>query len=473
MNKEAIPEERFLQKNIFIWGLVAYLSLLAMAVWFYKERAVFLDMAFHIVNITQKKTFFIMSERFGAFFTQAFVLVSSWLHLPLKLLMVAYSASFIILYGGVFLYNVYQKAYKPALLMLFFSILMVNDTFYWAQSELPQAMAWMILLLGLWYRKPDPASSSWIKAGLSFFILWMVLMSHPVMFLVLVFVFLYFIYVEKESYNSVVMKTGLFFTVLFYVTRTYIIGIRGYDTSGVEKTKNIARFFPHYLDLPTNWMFLKHIPGDYAFLFIALGLNIFFLVKKKTWLGLGLMLGFFAGYLFLTNVSYFENVEQFYIENLYLPLTIFVAIPFLWKVMPSINPGYFSIALVLLVCIRIGDIYQTHRLYTDRLNWWTIQIDKARSLPGCKFYIDPAEAPKELLLMNWGSAWESLVLSSIKYPERPMTMIIADDMERVRENAWLKDQFIGAFKIQPLAGLDQYYFPIRDTAGYVQYHISQ
>ena len=53
--------------------------------------------------------------------------------------------------------------------------------------------------------------------------------------------------------------------------------------------------------------------------------------------------------------------NQFYLENLYLPLTIFVAFPLVYDLMPKLKMSYASYALILVVTIRLADIYYTHR----------------------------------------------------------------------------------------------------------------
>jgi hypothetical protein len=72
----------------------------------------------------------------------------------------------------------------------------------------------------------------------------------------------------------------------------------------------------------------------------------------------------------MVNVPFHNGDNQFYLENLYLPLAVFVAVPLIFDVLPGLTSerGLF-VALVLLTILQLSHIYRSHRPWTDRLHW--------------------------------------------------------------------------------------------------------
>src|SRR6185436_11625598 len=104
-------------------------------------------MIFRIINLGELQP---QEYRFGSFITQIFPLLGSKLHLPLSWIVVLYSASFNLFYLAVAAILVLKiKEYALAILMSFYYVLFVSDSYFWISNEVHQGIAWMFLFFGV------------------------------------------------------------------------------------------------------------------------------------------------------------------------------------------------------------------------------------------------------------------------------------------------------------------------------------
>lgn len=137
-------------KRLYYIGFAGYLVLFIFSVIFFKERTVFGDIAYHLFPILKDNTFLIPNFRFGAFLTQLYPLLTSRAGRPLSSVMMAYSVGFIFYHFIYYLIcGLICKRYDFGIIILLFNLLFLSHTFYWIQSELPQAINLFILLLAV------------------------------------------------------------------------------------------------------------------------------------------------------------------------------------------------------------------------------------------------------------------------------------------------------------------------------------
>jgi hypothetical protein len=457
-------------KKILYIGVVTYTILIILSIFFHKERTIFTDIAFHLFAILKDKTWAIQNYRFVAAVTQAFPLVGSKLHLPLSWLAVLYSVAFPLVYASVFFaLCLWVKNARIALAFLLMNTLMVTHTFYWVQSELPQGLAVAFLFFGIF----DNILSSEKAHYPSFFIplasiaLFVVVFAHPLMIFVLTFwgAFLVLEYPNRRKMIGEVFAVALGFLVikmLFFRT--------AYDSQATDLLKNAWHIFPNVFNTQANRNFLHYIWHDYYFLIIALGAVIWYYITPKKYLHLGLVCSFFLGYLFIVNSSMSKGAEQFYIENQYLILSVFVILPLVYHVLPHLkkpNMTYFIVSFVAFVAfIRI---FATHNTYTNRLEWERNLLVTTANLPQKKLIITKAKQPdNNLLLMNWGTAYEFWLLSTIEQGESRSLIL----EEAPNEFDWTMNAtnvFITKWNADEYNKLNPRYFKFKDMGVYVKY----
>lgn len=231
--------------------------------------------------------------------------------------------------------------------------------------------------------------------------------------------------------------------------------------------KNIVYLFPHYFSTASTKNFLKYIFTDYYLLIIILGFTVVQLILQKKHLKLALTLSFFFGYLFLINTSYpNSNVQQFYIENLYLPLSIFVAIPFVFDILPLFSRQKVLWGLVLVFSIRLIGIYTAHQAYTQRVEYLSNYIEQLRLSEHKKQIVNENLLAKDTLLMTWATPYEVWLLSTAKY-KNSLSFI---SVKNTKDYLWTlphNKTFISRWGNFDYKDFNSPYFIFEDTTNYV------
>lgn len=227
--------------TLFI-GVFTFSILLVLSILFYLERTVFLDISYHLFSILKDDDFAIQNNRFGAFFTQLFPLIGSKLGFSLQTIAVLYSMSFVILPLLTFLLtHLYFKNTKVSVAYLLFTIVMTTHTFYWIQSELPQAIAFLFILIALLDRAVLEKTLSNKFVFLSSVLLFLVCFTHPLILIIFTFVLCYY-FVSHPGQKSVVASFGLTF-FSFYAVK-YFFFKTSYDSQATGGARQHTYAFP-------------------------------------------------------------------------------------------------------------------------------------------------------------------------------------------------------------------------------------
>jgi hypothetical protein len=450
-------------------GSLTFLTLLTFSIVFYKERTCFLDASYHLFYILKDGDFAIQNNRFGAFFTQMFPLIGSKLGLSLSTIAVLYSMSFVVLPFLTFLLiHIGLKNSKISVAYLLFNILMTTHTFYWVQSELPQAMAYLFILIALL----DNIASSNKEAPAYFWLLINILcfticFTHPLILIPFSFLIIFF-YISYSKKRAVIASVGLIYIY------SYLIKVKffktPYDSQALDGIKNFTALFPNYFDLQSNKNLIEYFIRDYYFAILFLVVCLIFHLKAQQYKKTILLLTFFAGYCLLINVSYPNGAEQFYIENQYMVVSFIVAIPFVCDILPKIENYKVQYSALCLICIvGLLRIVNTHDFYSKRLDWNRDMLSKTEEFSNKKLIIPPGEGPLDTLLMTWGSSYEFWLLSTMESGVSRSIII----EERQNEFDWAlpsNKAFISKWGNFNYADLNKQYFSFNDTTSYMKSH---
>lgn len=445
-------------KVLFWLGSATYTALAVLACVFYLERTVFIDIAFHLFYILKDGALAIQNNRFGAVFTQIFPLLAAKAELPLAQVMMAYSLGFVAYYATVF-FLCLRLSRPHALMLLLYNVLMVTDTFYWIQSELSQGVALTLLWWALASRYARPEQMPIWAAGSMPILLLFVVFCHPLLPLVFVFLGLFHLAHRDFSVHKKLIFTSLITFSGFMVVKLYFFKTQ-YDTEAGERLSNFTKA-SHMFDTRVWGQFGDQLLHHYYLLLMLLPLVTFWYIRRKAWSKLALSLGFFAAYLLLVNTSYPEGAEPFYLENLYLPLSIFLVVPLVLDVLPSpqYSNRWVTAALGAVLFLRVAHIGHHHEAYTARLDW---ERRFLQNIPEDKLLFSNIIAPMDTMMMTWGTGYEFWLLSTVE-EEHTRSILIDDNPQQF---GWAMDNprlFLtkwGAFKYTELP---QRYFIFRDT----------
>lgn len=447
-------------RKLYLSGFAVYAALFALSIVFYKERTIFVDIAYHLFYIIKDNDFAIQNYRYGAAVTQVFPLMAYRLGLSLNTILVIYSAAFIIYYsfcywlcGSVF------KNYKIALALLLCNILFVSDTFYWIQSELPQGIACMMVLFAFVTR----FENKHVNIGSALVLLLLITLAnffHPILIIPLMYVFIFLVVNKNIAVDKRLLFISAAYCLLVFMAKKHLF-VAAYEQDAMKSADNVFYLYPHYFGLASNRRFLALCLEKYYWIPVsAAAIGIYYLLQRK-WLLLLLFSGTFVGYLLLVNISYpHANETVFYMENLYLPLGIILSLPLAFDLLPAMknrNVVYVLLAAVMLT--GVVRIYRTHHVFTARLNWernfLKMNSDRKLVIYSNKFLMDK-------LLMVWGTSYEFWLLSTIEQG-KTASIMIHENPDRLVPWAVEKNSFITNWEVYHHHDFNPRYFKFKDT----------
>ncbi|MCA8832421.1 hypothetical protein [Hymenobacter pini] len=438
-------------------GLAAMLVLVLFAWHFYMERAAYSDLAYHLFIYLKDKSLFIQNRRFVAVVTQLPTLLAIKAGLPLNIVLRLYSVVFVLYYLTVFLISAYWfRNQQVALVVVLLFVLLASRTFYWAQSELPQGLAALLLFYaGVARQAPLPwrFSTLALAALVPVFIF-----GHPLIILPFLFVWVYD-WLLNQRFRDWAYYGMLALALAMYKLRAMLIPPGSYEATHMTFGPNLTKFFPHYLSLSsfdTFWQLCLH--GFIALPLLLLVLTVFYLRQRSwfAWLRLVLVWGAVAGYTFIINVSNPDYTEATYLENLYLPLTLFVAIPLALELLPALERAWAGrgpvlvTGLVLVVVVaRLGLIWYRHTPYTAYQQWLTQLLRYTGQFPERKFILHSDNVDPHRLRageMWWASASETMMRSARNSPDSVQTVRIGDNVEYLASTGAQPGVLLGPFE---------------------------
>lgn len=430
-------------------GMAVLGALLFLSLWFWMERMFITDMAFHTFVIVESGGFAIQNYRFGAAITQLFPVTAFRLHLPLKTVLQLYSASFYIWYFIAFAVIVFVfRNRKMGIVLLCYLTVLVSYSFFWAQSEYPQGMVFLILFLTVLLH---PFTHQVRHYLLLLLLLVVTVFCHPLIILSLFFATGYF-YLNKEiSFNKALLLLSA--AVADLICKTIFFKTASYESSKMEGAANILHLFPHYFT-PSSSFFVRQLTGDYAGYFLLLLLVMGYYVKNRLYVKMGWVAAATASYLLLVNISFPELEKSTYLQNLHSALVFFVALPLAFELIPKIKPGVWVPALSLLFVFRLAMIYHSHSFYTQRILLLQNLLDKSKAQATNRFWIADDALPSDIYGDEWALAYETLLLSSVSSPDSARTIEV---QSVVMQHSFLLDS--DDVFINRLWGWDTRHFP--------------
>ena len=179
----------------------------------------------------------------------------------------------------------------------------------------------------------------------------------------------------------------------------------------------------------------------------------------KKWLKAGLVISACLGYLALIHIGSPNATYRFYIEVSYMPLTIFVMVPFVFDILPKFNMKSVILFLSLIFCFRLAVIAINHKPFSKRIEWVETKIEEGRStLGGQLFVMQNTPAIEKEVIISWGVAYESVLLSIMQNPENPTCLLMLQQDGRFKDELSNSKYLLTTFKSFPFENRDAFYF---------------
>jgi hypothetical protein len=469
----------------------AVLTLMAFA--FFKERTLILDASLQSFHILKDNDFAIQVNRFGAAMTQIFPLMASRLGGSLKTILIAYSLGFVMVHWAMFwLCDRVLKQKEMAFAIVLFNVFLVNNTFFWAQNELIQAISLGFVFWSLLLRRGSFTAFRWYDYLLTAPILVTLVFFHPLMLFTFGFISVYFLteavshkpqasseelqallptqnllsFSRNKTQNLLsfsrnplsipLILTGLigFFVIYFLKSKFFPNFYDASTSSRIVLHETLLNFILRLTEVPSYKDFASHLWSDFTLLPIVLAaLTVFYLIKKSI-LKLLLVWVSVLGYILVVMISYREGGSWFHIESQYLPMSIFLIVPLVWEFIPEMLDFKFQISrisnttdivrnwhltsktlgivLTIAVFSRLIDIYLTHDFYEKRTAYIGELLEKTKKLSGNKFAVEERLIDKNRLMQTWGFEYESLYYSALQSPDSVRNIAIFNNRNDIQ-----------------------------------------
>jgi hypothetical protein len=456
-----------MRRQLLLIGTMSYVTMIVMAVILFKERITLLDGSFILFKLLSEGDLAIQVYRFGSAVTQIFPLMASWMGFSLESVMKIYSACFPVYFFLLFLICLLLlKKEKYAILLLLFNVGMVTHTFYWVIPEFQQGLSLLIVYFAFLEKGIEKGwnANNWFWIT-NIFLLATLAFFHPLMIFPFMF-FVGYLLLTSANYNKQLQISGLLFLV-FFLIKTFILKTP-YDSRSMGGLKNFVSLFPDYFTTPSNINFLNYLLKDYYLLIVAGILILIYHIRNKAYMQLFFIIVSFLGYLALINISYPNGAKQFYIESLYLPLSLILFFPLIYHVFKNLPVKIFLIGLCVVIFIRLFHIFNTHHIYTERVNYISQFLEETQSLEKKKLIVAADQLDQNKLLMTWGFSYECWLISTI---ERGVTRSVVAK-ENPSELNWAlgkNKSFITQWGLFDYKDLPERYFVFKDTANYIIY----
>ncbi len=446
-----------MHKKLYQYGFVVYALLFVMATLFYRERTIFVDIAYHLFSITREGSFAFQNYRYGAAFTQLFPLTGYKLNLPLDTIMFMYSVGFVFYYVTCYwICGTILKQYSIALTLLLSQVLFVTDTFYWIQSELPQGLAMLMVMTALLL---STGAHQGLKLAISAAVVLFAVFFHPLLWIPATFIFLYFA-INREAPASKLIFFGGFvlFFLAFYLRQRLLTA--EYDRNAMKGADNFLELFP-WTNIATNRVFLRDCLGKFVWIPVSLVAVSSLYIYQRKWLSLLLVIAFSGAYVLLVNTTFSNDMPAgFYMENLYLPLGVMLALPLVFDISPALQKRRLVLPMFgLVAATALIRMYLAHDTYTTRLNW---QRNFLEQHAGEKLLVAATPPMMDTLIMTWGTPYEFWLLSTTER-DSTASIVITDNIEGIEYTHWERMSFVTQWNVVPYTELPVKYFKLADT----------
>lgn len=462
------------QKMTLVTGLSAFGVLLVLALVYYLERIAHIDMAFQTFLILKSGSPEIQSGRFGAVATQFWPWIAGLAGLPLRWVMLLYSAGHIIWPALLFGWALWLRQWKWGLVLLLAVTGMATQTFYWL-SEMPQGLVFLIALLA-WMSGVNTLKSVrwyqwalWVAGAVTAFYF------HPLVLYAAVFASLFMIISpENRDGNWYSRRFAVYLAFLGMLAATAVVKYRilkldWYDAAAMKRTAAFGQLWPHWIDIQSNRDLAGYLLSDYWFVPVALLVSLAYYFVKKSWLKAVLTALYPVAFVLAVNVPHHESTHQFYMENLWLPLGLFAALPLVFDVLPGWLGDKRTVgvtaAVVLAGIIRIA---AAHDDWTARLSWERDFLARTADRGG-RLILTEQQIPMDTFKLSWAMTYELLFLSALDSPDSARVILVTGEPQRYDTLRCEPRLLLGPFRNYPYDVIPACYFVLKDTTCYTEW----
>lgn len=457
------PKYRYMVVNRLV-PHVPWLILLAYSVLLYKAR-IFADSGFYVAQFINNKFFWIECQRIVLAISQLLPLIGVWTGVEIRYVLLLYSMSHVLFFYFLFIFVYYGlRDRRSGLLIIIFQTVGIMHSFFTPMFELYYGVPLLITFYAIWrlpYRSPG-------KLVLLLVLEILILLSHPLAFMLFPFLLLYDYRKTTAKPRSyyVVLAIFFLFAVIFkaFFMCSYESGKLNWQFDYTDNRLYLQLLNPAYYKVLAAYM-LKY----YAEVIVALVIVLATFIKRREWFRLVLVAGTFGAYMFLVNSA--NTIEHSrYMEQVMFPFVPIVFIPLIYGFPEKGKQGLLNISVLAvsgLIAYRLIVIYNGSEIFMQRVQQMEQLIHAARQKGGSKFVVSENAIDHGYTQCNWSYPIETLLLSAIDGNDIAVTLVPESDMNFEGNSVKIKaDQFLfRRWEIKDEKWLNQRYFHL-DIGGY-------
>ncbi len=412
------PKYRYMVVNRIVPHL-PWMVLFIMAAFFYKAR-IFGESGLYFSEIINNKTFFIECQRFISGIPQLLPLISIWLGLEFKYVLLIYSLSPVIFFYFLFLFVYYGlRDRRSGLLMILAQTVGIVHSFFIPVFELYYAVPLLITFYAIW-KLPFRKNILFILLLLEI----LILLSHPMAFILFPYLLLY----NFRKENAKPFKLYLPVLLVFLAALAFRYFVRcDYGSGKLTSQINFfeSRQYLLYLNPAYTKAFGIFLLRNYFEILAGAIIVIMMLASRKQWLRLLLVTTTLLIYVFLVNSS--DIIEPSgYLEQMMFPFVLIVFIPLIYGFSSKRRQGRQNLAVFLisaLVVYRLALIYSCSETFVKRVAQMEQLIETARQKGGSKFIISSEVINHGYSQLTWSYPIETMLLSAIDANDLTLTIV--------------------------------------------------
>ena len=446
-------------------SLAAMGVLLLLALVYYKERMIFSDASLKLFRRINMQDLESPQRRYGAYVTEAVPLVLSKLHIPLRIILIAYSLSFNLLFFGVAAMLARWRQWALCLILTAYYLLYVSQSFFWTNNEIHQSVAWM--MLGFGYAMKEGDACRRVHFAVFLFLQAFAIMTHPLVVVPLAFLYAFFWLNGIAPFRGRPAWVCATIIVLLIGVKLLLSSGQDYDGRRMYNLLHLhPRELPDVLHGPNVRLFLARCLRNYWPGNLLLLAGVIAMLKQRKFLSCALVIIAAAALVLMVCLSFPQGYYLYYLEGEWQSLGIIAMGPAAFYVLPRMS-GRTALMLISAVwLLRIAAIIRVAPIYTHRVEYIGSLLTKMREKGFTKVIVKAREDwPEPILFMEWGLASESTTLSALQgdYPRRTVCALWPHQPERFPKG---NNEVVWNFDCKPAGVMNPYYFPIDTTRPY-------
>jgi|GEM_PF-6211535 len=413
-----------MKKLLIISGHLSLLLTAFLALYFYKERVLYVDPGQQVFQMINDGGYTIYAGRYSMVINQTFPLLAIKMGLSLKAIVLTYSMSFVVIYYACFLICVYGFRNIAAGLSIAFVPVVLREAFGHSISETWLGISYSAVFYALlnYYHV-------WKLRGRPYIILFYFLSAvliavnyfiHPITLFTLAFAVGFTWFFRKEFRSPhIYIISGLILCIYLY---KFVFPTHEHDESFFAGIKKADVLLPDFVHLELITFFRWAFRQIYLFPTLVLAFFAALYIRKRKWLSLLFVCAFIVFFTIVAALAFYKRDGHMAMESRLMPFIFITMIPFIeiikdWK-KNYILPG--SLLAISFLCY--GDLVRIVRdVHTLRINTYTEALEDVSSYSERKFYTFRKQEA-EVKINSWGSSVETLLLSSLNGPGNSRTI---------------------------------------------------